>query len=364
MKSINQLAKLILLALNLLFGTLLLLCAYWSYTPPTILPFLSGAALFFPIFLLLTTLFLFFWLVIDRKYALCSTLFLIGCIGPIGSYIPIHFPSTPPEGSIKLLSYNTMLFQDENKKNKGCPKEMLTYLQESHADIICMQEFPVKNARKTKEIDNALKEYPYKKFSSITQSYGLACYSRYPILSANKVDYKSKANGSIAYHIKIGNDTILLINNHLESNKLTQDDKKTYREILKNPSQNNVSKGSKKLFGKLAEASIIRAPQAQKIVEMVGLNKTAGAIVCGDFNDPPLSYTQRTIGKKLTDTYADSGCGIGVSYNQNRFYFRIDHIFVSDNFKAYNCTVDRSIKSSDHYPIWCYLKMKDGKSKN
>ena len=25
------------------------------------------------------------------------------------------------------------------------------------------------------------------------------------------------------------------------------------------------------------------------------------------------------------------------------------------NLKAYNCTVDRSIKASDHYPIWCHI---------
>ena len=30
-------------------------------------------------------------------------------------------------------------------------------------------------------------------------------------------------------------------------------------------------------------------------------------------------------------------------------------ILISPNQKASNCTVDRSIKDSDHYPIWCYI---------
>ena len=51
----------------------------------------------------------------------------------------------------------------------------------------------------------------------------------------------------------------------------------------------------------------------------------------------------------------NSGKGLGISYNQNKFYFRIDNILISPNLKAYNCTVDRSIKASDHYPIWCYI---------
>lgn len=25
--------------------------------------------------------------------------------------------------------------------------------------------------------------------------------------------------------------------------------------------------------------------------------------------------------------------------------------------KTYNCTVDKTIKDSDHYPVWCYVTM-------
>ena len=63
----------------------------------------------------------------------------------------------------------------------------------------------------------------------------------------------------------------------------------------------------------------------------------------------------RTIAQDLDDAFTQSGRGLGISYNQNRFYFRIDNILTSKNLRAYNCTVDRSIKESDHYPIWCYI---------
>ena len=33
-------------------------------------------------------------------------------------------------------------------------------------------------------------------------------------------------------------------------------------------------------------------------------------------------------------------------------FFRIDHILASPNLKPYRCKVDRSIKQSDHYPIF------------
>lgn len=47
------------------------------------------------------------------------------------------------------------------------------------------------------------------------------------------LDYRSNYNGSMVYEIKIGKDTVLLINNHLESNKLTREDKVVYEDMLK-----------------------------------------------------------------------------------------------------------------------------------
>ena len=61
----------------------------------------------------------------------------------------------------------------------------------------------------------------------------------------------------------------------------------------------------------------------------------------------------------MYDAFTESGCGLGISYNQNKFYFRIDNILVSKNLKASGCTVDNSIKDSDHYPIWCYITLPD-----
>ena len=82
------------------------------------------------------------------------------------------------------------------------------------------------------------------------------------------------------------------------------------------------------------------------------VNELLGA---GDFNDGSISYTHRILTQELDDAFTQSGKGLGISYNLNKFYFRIDNILISSNLKAYNCTVDRSIKASDHYPIWCYI---------
>ena len=101
-----------------------------------------------------------------------------------------------------------------------------------------------------------------------------------------------------------------------------------------------------------------RAPQADAVATFVKkhLDKNIPVILCGDFNDNPISYSYYTISKVLNDSYKSSGNGIGWTYNENRMYFRIDHIFASNEFEPYGAKVDKSIKNSDHYPIYCWLK--------
>ena len=154
----------------------------------------------------------------------------------------------------------------------------------------------------------------------------LACYSKFPILSARMLDYRSNYNGSMVYENKIGKDTVLLINNHLESNKLTREDKVVYEDMLKDPKAGKVKSGVRQLVNKLAEASAIRSAQARTIAQEIAHSPYPSVIVCGDFNDSPISYAHRVISQDMDDAFTESGCGLGISYNQNKFYFRIDNI--------------------------------------
>lgn len=356
MKYIGRFLGWILLGINLCMVVLLLICAYSPYIDPVAHPVLSCAGLAFPAFLVVNLLFLIFWLVIYRRYALLSLLGLVCSIGAIRTYMPVNlFASSVPEGVIKVLSYNTMAFEKDRANTKESPNPVLEYLRNSDADIICLQEYIVGGRLQKKDVDYALRAYPYKHYYKISGANGLGCYSRYPILSAHPVKYASPNNGSIAYEMDVNGDTLLVVNNHLESNKLTEKDKEVYREMMKDPDKKKVSYGSRLLVKKLAEASAIRAPQADSVARVVAAYKGDGVIVCGDFNDSPISYAHRVAGEGLNDAFVQSGNGFGISYNQNRFYFRIDHILLSKNLKSYRCTVDKTIKSSDHYPIWCYV---------
>ena len=362
LKYIGHFVGWLLLGGNALMVVLMLVCAYSPYIDPIEHSLLACTGLAFPVFLTINLLYLLFWVIFYRKYALLSLLGILLCWGAVRDYIPLNCTQKKeiPEDAIKLLSYNVMAYEHDKPHTKEEPNRILEYLANSDADIICTQEAIVNTSKRSqfltdRNVREALKDYPY--YARLQEERNAwECFSRYPILSKKKIDYVSRSNGSVAYEIKIGNDTLLLINNHLESNKLTSDDKAVYKEMITDPEKEKVKSGFKQLFSKIASAMAIRASQADSVAKYIRNSPHQYVVVCGDFNDSPISYTHKTIGESLKDAFVESGCGLGISYNQNGFYFRIDHILVSNNWDVFNCIVDKSLDNSDHYPIWCYLK--------
>lgn len=361
MSYFSKIVAFLILAVNAFFAGILVLTAYSPHIDPATHPVQSCLGLTFPVFLAINFCFFVFWLIVRWRFIFLSLLAFALCYPQIRTYMPINFHSgKAPEKSIKVLSYNVMSFGNMKKEDGRNP--IVDYILRSDADIVCLQEHVLWEGGKKhispREVAEALRAYPYHAIRAVGQEGGnnkLACYSRYPILSTRVLDYESSYNGSVMYEIKINEDTVTLINNHLESNKLTKEDKVVYEDMLKDPNARKVKSGTRQLVRKLAEASAIRSAQADTIARAIAQSPHRYVIVCGDFNDSPISYAHRVISENLDDAFTQSGRGFGISYNQNKFYFRIDNILLSKNLKATNCTVDRSVKDSDHYPIWCYV---------
>ena len=359
MVHLGKLLGYILLGANAVVGVLLCFSAFSPYLNPQTSPVASCAGLFFPIFLFFNVAFLVFWLIACRRYVFLPLLVLLVCWNSIQTYVPFNcFQKATPEEAIKILSYNTRAFSEMKAHTKEKPNEVLEYLRNSDADIICIQEYIYGEDLKKKDIDYALRKYPYRHYYAIGKGWnGLGCYSRYPILSVTPIQYDSSVNGTIAYYIKVKNDTLVVFNNHLESNKILDSDVETYHEMLDVPNRENILIGMKKLLKKLSGATAVRAKQADVLHEAIRGLKGKKLVVCGDFNDTPISYTHHLLSEDLQDAFVESGNGLGISYNRNRMYFRIDHILVSKDLKVYDCRVDNSIKASDHYPIECYVSL-------
>ena len=346
---------------NLATMLLMLLAGYADHINPAQFPMLSNVGMTFPVFLVANLLFMFFWLTFKWKKLWIPILGFILAYPPLTVYLPLNNAQQVPEGTIKLISYNVCQYGGNFKYEFGF-ETIYKYLKEQDADIVCMQE-DVDSWRRF-VFQWYEKIYPYndttifcKKQSTMN---GVGIHSKYPILKKERIPYKSEANGSVAYYLKIGSDTVLVINNHLETTHLSSEDRTRYKEMLKGEmKRDTIKEESIVLLSKLGQASAKRALQADAIHQYINDHKQYPTIVCGDFNDNPISYSRRTIAKGLTDCFVETGKGIGLSYNQKGFYFRIDHIMCSKDIQPFNCEIDDEMDASDHFPIICKLKIAD-----
>ena len=367
MIQLRKIGKYILLLINALALIVLLLSAFSGFVPPYVSVIPSYLGLFFPFIVVGNIVLLLFWMIVQKwKVVLINFIALLICGGSIQTYFPINKKTEKlPENCIKLLSYNVMRFQWVKKDNPDDPNEILHYIKDSNADIICLQEYGASFNHNSflsqKQITTALKDYPYSHIQELNFPYegevfGLAIYSKFPILSMKKVPYDSNYNGSFIAELDINGKRMTLINNHLESNKLSQEERDDYYNLTHDMDSQALNSFTKMMFKRLTPAYKIRAQQAQLIAKEIKDSKNPYVIVCGDFNDTPISYARHKIKGNLKDAFVESGSGLGITYNKYRFLFRIDYILHSKNIKSYNCSVG-SIKNSDHYPVSCYLQL-------
>ena len=363
MDSIKKILRGGLLLINGGVAFLLLLSLLSSYIHPDTFLMPSFLGITFPFWVLFNLAFLVFWVCKWRIYFLISFSALLISIPQLSNYFPLHHQKDVPSKAIKLMTYNCMCFSDMDKKMDS-EDNILNYIAHSNADIVCLQEYMFATARywsfDEKYIRHILRKYPYYKFvpkgKGDNVSYGIACFSKYPITKVERIPFESNYNMSAAFTVKIRKDkSIKILNNHLESFKLTKEDKEAYSQTIKSLDTESMNEVKTNLLGKMGIAYKLRAKQADILRKYID-KQDKDLIVCGDFNDTPVSYTYHTIRQNLKDAFGRTGFGMGTTFNSHYIYFRIDHILYSPAIKAYNCKVNK-VKYSDHYPVTCYFEI-------
>lgn len=358
-KQLKRITVNLMAGANVATVLLMLATGYSDHISPVSHPQLSSVGMTFPFFLLANLLFLFFWLLFKWRRAWIPVVGYVLAYVPISIYMPLNRPGDTDEATLKVLSWNVCAYVGNGHYEDGFPV-VLDYLKQHDADIVCLQE----------DIDSWRKN-AFKKFQEISYPYndttlfantpnsmnGVGVHSRYPIIRKERIVYESYANGSVAYYLKVGGDTLLIINNHLEGTHLSEKDRSRYKDMLKGRMERDTARAeSAYLADKLGQSAAKRALQAEAVHQYVVSHSQYPVIVLGDFNDNPISYSRRTIANGLTDCFVARGNGLGLSYNQKGFNFRIDHIMCSDDYEPLRCVVDTKIDCSDHYPMVCWLK--------
>lgn len=330
------------------------------YVSPQIVSIPAVLNLAFPIIFLFFVLMTVVYLLRRRwKYLIIHAILLIISISYLKSYFPITLKENEAVQDLRVMTYNVSGFLP-NRANSLSAENII---RNSEANIVCLQEAILSRD----EAENALafrkkfgKVYPHRDahFDYKTHSQGLVLLSKYPIVKKHVIEYpyKTDGNASVAYLIRLPNDKkLLLVNNHMESYRLTKKEKDSYTNVTKENFFKRIPSLVRELYGRLGKPLSKRAQASREVQKEVkhlkDTYKPDYTIITGDMNDTPMSYTYSKMRSSLRDAYEDKGMGIGVSYNEPLFYFRIDHLFYDERMTVLRAKLPRYKWSSDHNPL-------------
>ena len=256
-------------------------------------------------------------------------------------------------GSFRVMTYNVRSFYGEN--GGSSVDDILQLIAEQDPDIICLQEFNARLAERSAEfalLDEKYESAVFGRTQAPDSLYGapLVILSKYRILRSGVV---LTPGTSVWADLLIGDDTIRVFNNHLRSTaiKAADNDYLTSRGFLSDTAREDKLRS---MAGRFRENSVLRAAQVDSIAVVVEAWRSR-CIVCGDFNDTPMSYVYRTMAKGLNDAF--SQCGSGYSHTFRGFFntLRIDYVLSSEGFDALSYEVP-TVDYSDHHPVVVRLR--------
>lgn len=353
----------ILFWINLLLAAILFLAYMANFINPARLWQIAFFGLAYPVLLLLNLGFIIFWIWHRKMLALLSIFVILSGWSNVGRYFQIRISgkSHKTEETLKLLSYNVRVFnQYAGKRDNSRLDSIIEFVNMQSADIVCFQEFYTDNGKQTKSesyIDSTLiglqhKHIHYSHKPRANSNYGLATFSQYPIINKEVLRFENSSNSCLYSDMIIFGDTVRVYNAHLQSISLK---KKNYNFVDSLVFRFNSKRVDevKDISGRLKNAFIKRAEQVDILSDHIRRSPYP-VIVCGDFNDTPVSYTYQKIRDDLHDAFVKAGKGTGNTYRGNFPSFRIDFIFHSKIFRSLNYQTHR-IDLSDHYPVSCEL---------
>ncbi len=268
---------------------------------------------------------------------------------------PMSWSSSPRDGSqsFTMMTWNVCGFRPEVARR----------VMQSGVDVVVLQEASV-------ETENYIKYYlPKSVADSIKACYPYHTQGGSDVVIMSRVPFTLVADttmrnrwglyGEGTYHIygriydlDIDGHPLRVVGMHLQPFGLNGSDKELYKDVIRNRvnTRSELREVKHSLVDKIAGASIRRADEAHAVRD-VRDSAPGNAIVCGDFNDTPGSYTYRTIkGNDFADSFVKCGTLPVNTYHNDGFYFKIDHMLYRGDLKAVSTRRERWTES-DHYPI-------------
>lgn len=330
---------------------LVVLCTAGSYISPFVNPALfrwfSYFGTAYPWWLLLNVGLVVFWLTQLNRFVLYHIIMILLGEPYFETFLGLNRTSRIREqDQITIVTHNLgTMFSGKGGVTKQRAEELAEqyaqFLKEhGQPDIICTQEtqgvfYPILG-----------KKLGYDQRFNLKK--GTVILSRFPILAGGDIPFGRTSNSTLWADIRLPSGEVVRVYNvHLQSNKVTTD---ATRIIDGEQDLDAIGR----VMDKVGDATSTRTEQAQRLRDHL-LSAKHPVIVCGDFNDTPNSYVYRVVSRGLSDSFKESGQGLGHTFAGAIPFLRIDYILMDPGFKATGCDVVRERRWSDHYPVFTQL---------
>ena len=259
--------------------------------------------------------------------------------------------------TLSVLNYNigSYSMRPYYYKNRDSARMVLkNWILESESDIKCLQEFAnvpwSKEFNLLDQLDKTGQYYYFSVDAPVEQNdrfkKGTLIISKYPIIKSGDVLSSTNGFNRIAYaDIKVDEDTIRIVNVHLESMGLNYSNPRSTTDL------NTVKSQLHTILSKLKVGVFERSKQIRQLSDFI--EQSPHPVVCaGDFNDLPYSYNYRQMKKHMKNSFEESGKGFGFTYNGGTLkMLRIDNQFYTSGFRAEEFETLDNVKFSDHFPL-------------
>lgn len=200
------------------------------------------------------------------------------------------------EKELSLISWNC----DNFRLSPDTLKVAAQLINSYQPDLICLQERPHTNLVSYDLIKGSFPQHKYKATNSREdENLNITIFSKFPLSSIKTWYFKDTYNKMIQADVDWNGETFRIFSVHLQT---TGHGKNLFTNIRKRASQSD-----------LLKAEVKKSPYP--------------VIVCGDFNDIPLSYTVLN----LIPILNDQSLSLVGSYQKLGTLFKIDYILSSPN---------------------------------
>ena len=339
----------------LLIAALLLVVSYLSMViNPAKLWLMSLAGLMFVPFLLLN-LFLLVWAFMRRSKAFVIPLLaIIPAMFFLGRYAHFRGDEEPPlvaqDKVLKVVTWNVGRFSLSQSSSgvsgfEQCADSVFAYIREQNPDIVCLQEFKIKDSRRIKQyLKKKMPGYhsEYYVFTSSKGSTGNLTLSRLPVRNRGVVKFDGGTNLAIFSDYEYAGKVFRVYNCHFESYNISFSG--IARAMMKQDKEVFAETG-----GKMKRSISRRPKQVDQVFNDIE-SCPVESFVCGDFNDNPMSYTYCRMMRDRQDTFVEAGDGFGATYSRLWPMLRIDYVLCPKSCTVVSHETPR-VKLSDHYPV-------------